>query len=40
MGILHKHMPHNMQQLVSQKIEKDYTQDNREKLLQNLLTHF
>lgn len=39
MGILHKHMPHEIQKLISQKIEKDYTQSNDRELMQLLLTH-
>jgi protein required for attachment to host cells len=40
MGLLHKHMPHEIHKLVSQKIEKDYTQNNPRELMQNLITHF
>lgn len=40
MGLLHKHMPHEMHKVISQQIEKDYTQDNKHDLMQNLLTHF
>lgn len=40
MGILHKHMPHEVHKLISQKIEKDYTQYEGRELIQNLLTHF
>ena len=39
MGLLHKHMPHEIQKLVSQTIEKDYTQENEHELLQKLLSH-
>lgn len=40
MGLLHKHMPHEMQKVISQKIEKDYTHHNERELMENLLTHF
>lgn len=40
MGLLHKHMPHEIHKLVCQKIEKDYTQDSGLKLVENLATHF
>jgi protein required for attachment to host cells len=40
MGLLNKHMPHEIQKLVSQKIEKDYTQFNINELVQNLMVHF
>lgn len=40
MGLLHKHMSHEIKKLISQCIEKDYTQDNERQLLQNLLQHF
>lgn len=40
MGLLHKHMPHGVNKLISQKIEKDYTHCEGRELLQNLLTHF
>jgi protein required for attachment to host cells len=39
MGILYKHMPHDIQKLITQKIEKDYTQQNGRELLQSLLIH-
>lgn len=40
MGLLHKHMPHEIHKLVSKKIEKDYTQYNGNDLLNNLMHHF
>ncbi len=40
MGLLHKHMPHEVHKLVSQKIEKDYTQQTVRELMHNLLSHF
>lgn len=40
MGLLHKHMPHEMHKLVSQRIEKDYTNNTERELMQNLLNHF
>lgn len=39
MGLLHKHMPHEIYKLVSQKIEKDYTQNNVKELMQKLIPH-
>lgn len=39
MGLLNKLMPHEMQKLVSQTIEKDYTQKNERELMENLLHH-
>lgn len=39
MGILHKHMPNEMQKMVSTTIEKDYTQDNLANLVKKLVTH-
>lgn len=38
MGILNKCMSHEMHKLVSQTIEKDYTQHNERELVENLLT--
>lgn len=40
MGLLHKHMPSNLHKLISQQIEKDYTQHNESDLLEHLLQHF
>jgi len=40
MGLLLKHMPHEIQKCVSQKIEKDYTQDDKQQLVHNLMAHF
>jgi protein required for attachment to host cells len=40
MGILHKSMPHGIQKLVSQNIEKDYTQSQGHELARNLISHF
>ncbi|VVC76042.1 hypothetical protein AQUSIP_13440 [Aquicella siphonis] len=39
MGLLHKHMPHEVDKLVVKRIEKDYTQYNGEELAQNLINH-
>jgi protein required for attachment to host cells len=40
MGLLHKHMPHQIHKLVSQHIEKDYTRHQGKELLQDLMNHF
>lgn len=39
MGLLHKHMPHEMDKLVVKRIEKNYTQYNGDELAANLLNH-
>lgn len=39
MGLLNKHMHNETLKLVTQKIEKDYTQNNERELLHNLLNH-
>lgn len=40
MGLLNKCMSHTVQKLVSQTIEKDYTQQNERDLMASLLAHF
>ncbi len=40
MGLLRKHMHHDLQRMVVQNIEKNYTQDNDKDLLHNLMQHF
>lgn len=40
MGLLNKHLSHGLQKVVSQTIEKDYTQDSVNHLVDNLLQHF
>jgi protein required for attachment to host cells len=40
MGLLNKHMPQQVHKLISQNIEKDYTQHEGIKLTQNLMGHF
>ena len=40
MKLLNKHMPHTMHKLISQSIEKDYTQHNERELVKNLADHF
>lgn len=40
MGLLCKHIPRELQKLITQQIEKDYTQQNKNDLLASLLTHF
>jgi len=40
MGLLCKHMHTDIEKLVSQRIEKDYTHNNEKELLHNLLNHF
>ena len=37
MGILNKHIPHEMEKLVSKTIEKDYTQESVENLIRKLV---
>ena len=39
MGLLNKHMPTEIKKLITQKIEKDYTQQNGHELLESLLIH-
>lgn len=39
LGLLQKHMPHDIQKLVIKTIEKDYTQQDPLTLLKNLLNH-
>src|SRR3990167_3851993 len=39
MGLLHKHMPGEINKLISQTIEKDYTKNNAQELIKNLLQH-
>ncbi|MBX3708819.1 MAG: host attachment protein [Gammaproteobacteria bacterium] len=40
MGMLHKHMPHQMHKIVSQNIEKDYTLHEGVELTHHLINHF
>lgn len=41
MGYLHKHIQaHNLEKLVTQTIEKNYTQDEGQTLVKHLLSHF
>jgi protein required for attachment to host cells len=40
MGMIQKDMPEEIHKLVSQRIEKDYTQMNEQELMQNLINHF
>ena len=40
MKLLNKHMHHTMHKLISQTIEKDYTQHNERELVKNLADHF
>lgn len=40
MGLLNKHMHHNMHKLVTQTIEKDYTKQHGRELIQSLLSHW
>ena len=40
MGMLQKELSHEIHKLVSQRIEKDYTQCNESELMQKLITHF
>lgn len=39
-GLLHKHMPHEMKKMISQQIEKDYTKYQGMELVNNLMLHF
>lgn len=39
LGLLHKHVSDNLRKMISQTIEKDYTQYNERELIANLLNH-
>jgi protein required for attachment to host cells len=39
MGLLNKHIPNELNKLIEQRIEKDYTQFSTQDLLTNLLNH-